>query len=81
MTNSFISPDDIRARFSRAMSEMYRKEVPAYGTLLDLVRDVNDRVLATDPALRKQLEETDNLERISEERHGASDWARPQSCR
>lgn len=69
--NSFISPDEIRARFSRAMSEMYRKEVPAYGTLLELVRDVNDRVLAADPALRTQLEETDNLERISEERHGA----------
>ncbi|MBK9585639.1 MAG: VOC family protein [Alphaproteobacteria bacterium] len=71
MTKSFISPDDLRARFSRAMSEMYRKEVPAYGTLLELVRDVNERVLAADPALRKQLEETDNLERISEERHGA----------
>ncbi|MCB1841251.1 MAG: VOC family protein, partial [Alphaproteobacteria bacterium] len=71
MTQGFVSPDELRARFSRAMSEMYRKEVPAYGTLLELVRDVNERVLAENPAMRKQLEETDNLERISEERHGA----------
>ncbi|MCB1840991.1 MAG: DUF1338 family protein, partial [Alphaproteobacteria bacterium] len=61
MTQGFVTPDELRARFSRAMSEMYRKEVPAYGTLLELVRDVNERVLAENPALRKQLEETDNL--------------------
>ena len=33
----FSPAADIRARFSAAMSEMYRKEVPAYGTLMDLV--------------------------------------------
>ncbi len=71
MSNSFISPDVIRARFSRAMSEMYRREVPAYGTLLELVADVNKRVLGGDPALKKKLSESDNLERINEERHGA----------
>lgn len=71
MTNSFISPDDIRSRFSRAMSEMYRAEVPAYGTLLDLVADVNKRVLDADPIFKKKLSESDNLARINEERHGA----------
>tara|TARA_R110002072_G_scaffold208024_1_gene365525 strand:- start:411 stop:1763 length:1353 start_codon:yes stop_codon:yes gene_type:complete len=71
MTNSFISPDDIRSHFSRAMSEMYRTEVPAYGTLLDLVADVNKRVLDADPILKKKLSESDNLARINEERHGA----------
>lgn len=71
MTRNFVSPDDIRARFSRAMSKMYREEVPAYGTLLDLVADVNKRVLDADPVLRKKLQESDNLERINEERHGA----------
>lgn len=71
MSNAFISSDDIRARFSRAMSQMYREEVPAYGTLLELVADVNKRVLDAQPALKKKLSETDNLERINEERHGA----------
>jgi uncharacterized glyoxalase superfamily metalloenzyme YdcJ len=69
--NSLISPDDIRARFSRAMSKMYREEVPAYGTLLDLVAEINNRVLENDPALKDRLSETDNLSRINEERHGA----------
>lgn len=70
-SKSFVSPDDIRARFSRAMSAMYRTEVPAYGTLLELVADVNKNVLQSNPDFRKKLEATDNLERISEERHGA----------
>lgn len=71
MSNDFVPPHAIRTRFSRAMSLMYREEVPAYGTLLDLVRDVNDSVLENDPALKKKLSASDNLERISEERHGA----------
>ncbi len=71
MSNSFISPDEIRARFSRAMSKMYKEEVPAYGTLLELVADVNKRVLDNDPTLKKKLSESDNLARINEERHGA----------
>jgi DNA-binding transcriptional MocR family regulator len=31
----FVSADEIRARFSAARSEMYRQEVPQYGTLVD----------------------------------------------
>jgi uncharacterized glyoxalase superfamily metalloenzyme YdcJ len=27
----FVSPDLIRQRFSKAMSDMYREEVPLYG--------------------------------------------------
>jgi uncharacterized glyoxalase superfamily metalloenzyme YdcJ len=66
-----VSPDDIRARFSSAMSAMYRDEVPAYGTLMELVARVNDETLAADPDLKARLDATDMLERISEERHGA----------
>lgn len=66
-----MQPDDIRAAFSLAMSAMYRDEVPAYGTLMELVARVNEDVLARDPALRKRLEATESLDRISEERHGA----------
>ncbi len=68
---TFISTDVIRASFSSAMSSMYRTEVPAYGTLLSLVAKVNDQTLAASPELRHRLEQTDTLDRISEERHGA----------
>jgi len=68
---SFVSADDIRSAFSAAMSAMYRKEVPAYGTLLDLVAEVNKATLDASPQLRERLVETDSLDRISEERHGA----------
>lgn len=71
MTQNYIPSDDIRAHFSNAMSLMYRKEVPAYGTLLELVADANKRVLDSDPDLKNKLSATDNLERINEERHGA----------
>ena len=67
----FVSPDAIRSAFSAAMSAMYKQEVPAYGTLMELVADVNAKVLADDSHLHKRLTETDSLERISEERHGA----------
>lgn len=69
--HDFTSPDDIRTAFSAAMSKMYRAEVPAYGTLMSLVADVNERTLANDPELLARLEATDALDRISEERHGA----------
>ena len=71
MPDAFLSPDAIRTLFSRAMSQMYRAEVPAYGTLIDLVREVNDATLAADPAERARLAEMDELSRISVERHGA----------
>lgn len=66
-----VAPDDIRARFSSAMSAMYRDEVPAYGTLMELVARVNAETLAAQPELKARLDATDTLERISEERHGA----------
>ncbi|CZT33538.1 2-oxoadipate dioxygenase/decarboxylase HglS [Rhizobium sp. 9140] len=68
---TFVQTDDIRSAFSAAMSAMYRAEVPAYGTLMDLVAEVNAQVLAAQPVLAERLADTDALERISEERHGA----------
>ena len=66
-----VAASEIRAAFSAAMSAMYRTEVPAYGTLMELVAEVNGKVLAADPALRDSLDATNSLDRISEERHGA----------
>lgn len=67
----FVSTNDIRTRFSRAMSEMYRQEVPQYGTLIDLVADVNAVALQADPELRQRMAGSGELERLDVERHGA----------
>ena len=69
--NEFTATSDIRARFCAAMSRMYRAEVPAYGSLVELVADVNETTLRADPALEAELRATDGIARISDERHGA----------
>lgn len=38
---TFISPDELRARFCSALSAMYRAEVPLYGDLVELVDEIN----------------------------------------
>lgn len=71
MSSAKVSPDEIRSAFSAAMSAMYRDEVPAYGTLMSLIAQVNEETLAKDPFLKERLAATGSLARISEERHGA----------
>ena len=66
-----IDCNALRARFARALSRMYRAEVPAYGTLVSLVEDVNAATLDRDRSLAERLRATGGLDRISEERHGA----------
>ncbi|MGY5956986.1 2-oxoadipate dioxygenase/decarboxylase [Kosakonia sp. BK9b] len=66
-----ITADDIREQFSQAMSAMYQQEVPQYGTLLELVADVNLAVLENNPRLHEQLANADELSRLNVERHGA----------
>ena len=70
-STAFISPDDIRKGFSKAMSDMYRDEVPLYGALMELVADINRRVLDADPSLAQQLQRTGEIQRLDMERHGA----------
>lgn len=67
----FLATNDIRDRFSKAMSVMYQTEVPQYGTLLELVEQVNQETLSQQPALRRRLEAQGELARLSVERHGA----------
>ena len=71
MNPTFINSDDIRHDFSIAMSEMYQKEVPLYGDLIDLVSEVNTEVLNKQPEIRQQLEHTGEIDRLNMERHGA----------
>lgn len=66
-----ITADEIREQFSQAMSAMYQQEVPQYGTLLELVADVNLAVLENNPRLHEQLVNADELARLNVERHGA----------
>ncbi|WP_159870171.1 MULTISPECIES: VOC family protein [unclassified Raoultella] len=66
-----ITADEIREQFSQAMSAMYQQEVPQYGTLLELVADVNLAVLENNPRLHEQLANADELARLNVERHGA----------
>ena len=55
MKPDHVSTSDIRSAFSAAMSAMYREEVPAYGTLMELVARVNDETLAAQPKLKERL--------------------------
>ncbi len=66
-----MSPDAIRTKFATALSEMYRLEAPRYRDLVDLVRTVNGEVLRARPDLRKQLEDSGELDSLAVERHGA----------
>ena len=71
MPGAFVSTDRIRSLFTEAMSQMYRTEVPQYGTLIELVGEVNAEVLARDQELSGRLRRAGELERIDVERHGA----------
>ncbi|KAL3440784.1 DUF1338 domain protein [Aspergillus insuetus] len=66
MESVLLNADDLRTRFSEALSEMYRAEVPLYGDLLQIVTDVDSTVLE---AQGKRLE--DRPLRNQLERHGA----------
>ena len=67
----FVPRDAIRANFSAKMSDMYRAEVPQYGTLLQIVDTTNRAVLARDPALAETMLRRGEIDRLAGERHGA----------
>ena len=69
--SAFVHPDDIRSRFSAALSALYRAEVPQYGELLTLVADINAETLKRDAAGADRLAASGELARLSQERHGA----------
>ena len=69
--SDFVSPDTIRSQFSKAMSLMYRDEVPAYSDLVDIVGTVNHMVLTTGRSTDLRIDPDEDLKRITDERHGA----------
>ncbi|KAF3809815.1 hypothetical protein GCG54_00005359 [Colletotrichum gloeosporioides] len=58
-----VSPDEIRAKFSMALSEMYRAEVPQYGSLVNIVSEINRQ--------QDQSASNNTQHRLEVERHGA----------
>ncbi|KAJ8117065.1 hypothetical protein OPT61_g1660 [Boeremia exigua] len=69
----FIHPDDLRTKFSSAMSVMYRNEVPLYGDLIRVVESVNAETLreSMDPKITAIRNGDIASERLHLERHGA----------
>jgi len=66
-----VSPDQIRAKFSDALSTMYKQEVPLYADLLEIVQDVNKKVVARDQNARGCVAPIIDLDDYNCEPHGA----------
>jgi uncharacterized glyoxalase superfamily metalloenzyme YdcJ len=77
---NFIDADDLRTSFSLAMSAMYKMEVPLYGSLMTIVRKVNEETLAQCPRLNSNPWKTIDVasERLELERHGAIRLGTPE---
>ncbi|MFC5235883.1 VOC family protein [Pseudonocardia zijingensis] len=58
----------LRAAFAQRLSQMYGREVPAYMTLVDVTREVNEDVLRRSGAAAERL---GSIGRVTAERHGA----------
>ncbi|MGY0056328.1 2-oxoadipate dioxygenase/decarboxylase [Streptomyces sp. LZ34] len=73
-----ISQWRLRAAFAARLSEMYGKEVPAYTTLVDVSREVNEDVLRAQGADAERL---GSISRVTAERHGAIRVGTPRELR
>jgi uncharacterized glyoxalase superfamily metalloenzyme YdcJ len=67
MTNR-VPAWQLRAEFARGLARMYGGEVPAYTTLVEVSRAVNEDVAAARGA---EAERLGSIERVTAERHGA----------
>jgi len=63
-----VGPTELRARFARALSELYGTEVPAYTTLVQACEQINAGVL---DRLGTEAERLGTIDRVTAERHGA----------
>ncbi|MEV5958075.1 VOC family protein [Streptomyces sp. NPDC051987] len=68
----------LRAAFAVRLSEMYGREVPAYTTLVDVSRAVNEDVLRARGADAERL---GSIGRVTAERHGAIRVGTPRELR
>jgi uncharacterized glyoxalase superfamily metalloenzyme YdcJ len=63
-----VPTSQLRAQFARGLSRMYGGEVPAYTTLVEVSRAVNEAVAAERGT---EAERLGSIERVTAERHGA----------
>ncbi|MEY9996884.1 putative glyoxalase superfamily metalloenzyme YdcJ [Streptomyces sp. V4I8] len=75
---STISQWRLRAAFAARLSRMYGQEVPAYTTLVDVSREVNEDVLGERGADAERL---GSISRVTAERHGAIRVGTPRELR
>lgn len=75
---AFVDPGALRREFSNRLSVLYAAEVPLYGPLMATVKEVNREVVAAQPELGWSAGDVD---RLSEERHGAIRLGRDDEMR
>ncbi len=63
-----VGPTQLRARFARALSDLYGTEVPAYTTLVRTCEQINAEVMER---RGRDAERLGSIERVTAERHGA----------
>ena len=63
-----VSSAELRAQFALRLATLYGTEVPAYNTLVDVSREVNEDVVA---AVGSDAERLGSIDRVTAERHGA----------
>lgn len=78
MDRSYVDSSTLRRTFSSRLSALYAAEVPLYGQLIEVVKQVNLEAIRAHPGLG--LDERD-LDHISEERHGAIRLGRDDEMR
>lgn len=64
-TSRFFDEDDLRTTFALSLSAMYKAEVPLYGDLIEIVQNVNEKIIRKNPVWQE------DQERLELERHGA----------
>ena len=73
--NTYLHPTEIRSMLSRKKSEIYQKEVPLFGKLIEIIKDINAQVEGNHPGTLERIGLTQ--ERLTEEIHGAIRLALP----
>ena len=68
VTSAHVSATQLRTRFAAGLSRLYGTEVPAYTTLVEVSRLVNERVV---DRLGAEAQRFGSLARVTAERHGA----------
>jgi uncharacterized glyoxalase superfamily metalloenzyme YdcJ len=67
-TTTTVSLAGLRAEFALRLASLYGTEVPAYNTLVDVSREVNEEFIAERGAVAERL---GSIDRVTAERHGA----------